>query len=741
MSPVIMSAIVFIATVCKGIAEPPPDHPVAALIERILPGHAREFVFETIPAPSEKENVFEVAAKAGKIILRGDNTLSQCVALNYYLTHTAKVSVPLYAEVPIVQPETLPLPAETVRKTTRLKNRFFINYCTFGYSFPWWQWRNWERFIDWMALQGINMPLAQGGSEAVWQKVWQSYGLTDDEIRRDFFTGPAHLPWHRMGNLDRWDGPLPQSYIDGQLALTRTIVGRERSLGMKPVLPAFAGHVPPALKRVRPQVKLSQIGWCAGPAWNPNFIDPKDPLFREIQMKFLREQEKALGSDHLYGTDPFNEMSPPSWEPSYLASVSDAIYGGMAAVDPAAVWVQMGWTFQGGAWTQPRLESMIKAVPSGRMIILDYYCETMEIWRRHKSFYGAPFIWDYLGNFGGNSPLAGPVHKVHKILAATEADPAATSLSGIGSTLDGLNNQSMHEFLFARAWEGAACDPDAWYKTEAQAHAGGADPAAEDGFRIFWKEALGNRVLNSCSDVFTIMPRFMGGGRGCSAPLQVYDQAALGKAWKRMLEASPETRKHQGYQLDLADMSRIALANLGYHVREQLLDAWRKGDAAAYKRHSARFLEIGADLDALLGTRPEYLLGYWVDQARAWGKDTAEADYYEKNARTIVTTWMGRSHFLNDYADRTWNGMVKEFYLVRWKMYLDAMGAAVDAAQGTGKAPADTGAIVYPKIQDFEWQFAQTAGGKFKARAQGDTCEVSKRLFEKYQGEFSCAAK
>ena len=25
---------------------------------------------------------------------------------------------------------------------------------------PWWGWTEWERFIDWMALQGVTMPLA-----------------------------------------------------------------------------------------------------------------------------------------------------------------------------------------------------------------------------------------------------------------------------------------------------------------------------------------------------------------------------------------------------------------------------------------------------------------------------------------------------------------------------------------------------------------------------------------------------
>jgi alpha-N-acetylglucosaminidase len=706
-------------------------YPVQGLVNRILPGRTGSFVFETIPAPSATENVFEVDSRNGKIILRGDSVLSQCVALNYYLTHTAKVSVSCYCDVPIIAPDKLPLPAQTVRKTTKLKQRFFLNYCTFGYAFPWWQWNNWERFIDWMALQGINMPLAQGANEAIWQKVWKSYGLTDAELRDDFFSGPAHLPWNRMANLDKWQGPLPQGYIDGQLALTKRIVERERALGMKPILPAFAGHVPEALRRIKPDVKLSRLpGYEAGPK-RPFFLAPKDPLFREIQVKFLREQAKELGTDHLYGTDPFNEIAPPSWEPAYLASVSKAIYDSMAEADPNAIWYQMAWTFQSGAWTPERLRAMIEAVPLGRMVLLDYYCEKTEIWRRHEKFYRAPFVWNYLGNFGGNNPVVGPVELVNDRIAAAVAE--APNLVGIGSTLEGLNNQSMHEFLFARAWETAPYDINPWFATEAQAHAGGADAAAEAGFKTFWKDVLGNRIAWNEMDAFTTRPRLSGGGSYTMSVLFRYDAAALGKAWKEMLNASPETRTRPGYLLDLADITRTALANQGDIVRGQLLEAWKKNDAAEFKKLSVKFLAIGADLDDFLGTRPEYLFGCWIEQARSWGKDAAEADDYEKNARLILTDWGARGGFFCDYANRTWNGLLKDYYLVRWKMYLDAMGAALDTAAGSGKPPVDAGPALMPKLLDFEWTFANTSGGKYPSKAQGKTFETSQRLFEKYR--------
>lgn len=42
----------------------------------------------------------------------------------------------------------------------------------FADSYVWWDWERWEKEIDWMALQGVNLPLAFTGQEAIWQKVF-----------------------------------------------------------------------------------------------------------------------------------------------------------------------------------------------------------------------------------------------------------------------------------------------------------------------------------------------------------------------------------------------------------------------------------------------------------------------------------------------------------------------------------------------------------------------------------------
>ncbi|PWA53659.1 alpha-N-acetylglucosaminidase [Artemisia annua] len=49
---------------------------------------------------------------------------------------------------------------------------YYQNVVTSSYSYVWWDWERWEKEIDWMALQGINLPLAFTGQESIWQKVF-----------------------------------------------------------------------------------------------------------------------------------------------------------------------------------------------------------------------------------------------------------------------------------------------------------------------------------------------------------------------------------------------------------------------------------------------------------------------------------------------------------------------------------------------------------------------------------------
>lgn len=124
-----------------------------------------------------------------------------------------------------------------------MKNRYYLNYCTYSYSMAFWDWERWEKEIDWMAMHGINMPLSITGMEVVWYNLLKRIGYTTEEIN-EFISGPAFMAWWQMNNLEGWGGPNPDSWYRQQEALQKKIITRMRELGIEPVFPGYAGMVP-----------------------------------------------------------------------------------------------------------------------------------------------------------------------------------------------------------------------------------------------------------------------------------------------------------------------------------------------------------------------------------------------------------------------------------------------------------------------------------------------------------------
>ncbi|MBO4593653.1 MAG: alpha-N-acetylglucosaminidase [Bacteroidaceae bacterium] len=655
-----------------------------ALARRVMGSKASVVVFKQTDS---KTDSYELLQQGNKVLIRGNNANSMAVGLNRYIQQYCLANVSWYDFNPVELPRVMPRVPHKVSGKVEVPIRFFLNYCTFGYTMPWWKWHQWERFIDWMALNGVNMPLAITGQEAVWQKVWRKYGMTDEQIRA-YFTGPAHLPWQRMINIDRWQGPLPQSWIDGQVELQKRILSRERELNMTPVLPAFAGHIPAELEQTVPGIRTSRVGsWCHfGEQYRCTYLNPSDPLFARIQHDFLEEQTKLYGTDHIYGIDLFNEVSPPSWEPDTLAKISAGVYQSLAAFDPEAVWLQMGWLFinNPGGWTPERTKAYLTAVPQGRLIMLDYESDYTEIWRRTNHFYGQKFIWCYLGNFGGMTEIEGDYKHNARLLAGTKAE-GGPEFAGIGSTLEGFGvNEPIYEAVLAQAWD-TGVSFDEYIDNIADRHLGRIDPT----FRDYWHYLVDNVCIThtstGASGIINSHPNLEGRWHWTIDLRKGYDianmEVALSLIEKVAATCAEQRRGTSDYfKFDLANARRQSIRNRALGVRDRFTSAYKAGDRAGMVAASEEFLGMCDQLVGVLSTRPEFSLSDWIRDARSWGTTKAEKDYFEMNARTIITMW-GDTYELSDYANRDWDGLVETFYKVRWKMFFDAVLAAYDAGE------------------------------------------------------------
>ena len=639
-----------------------------ALAGRLSANLAQKVEFKMIEA-IDGNDVFTLESQSGKVLIGGNNAGSMAVGLNRYLNRYCKVTVSWYADVPVVLPKVLPDVPAIERVTARVPQRFFLNYCTWGYTMPFWQWRDWERFIDWMALNGVNLPLAITGQEAVWYNVWTKLGMTDKQVR-DYFTGPAYLPWHRMANIDGWCGPLPKEWLEGQTALQQQIVERERALNMRPVLPAFAGHVPGVLRELFPKADIQALSTWAGfdEQYRTCFLNSEDPLYSRIQRMFLEEQTRLFGTDHIYGIDPFNEVDPPSFEPEYLNKVSKHIYESLTAVDPEAEWLQMAWFlyYQRKDYTQDRTRAMLTGVPQGKMTMLDYYCEYKEMWREHEGFYGQPFIWCYLGNFGGNTNVQGRVKEAGQRIERALAE-CGDNLVGIGSTLEGLDVQQFpYEYILEKAWNFAKTDEQVVNEL-ADRHAGTMSQPAREAWKLLYDSVLDITPRNFAAPLPCSYPAL-----GKESRTVKYKPQELLAVWDHLLAQDKVTT--DAMTIDLIWVGRQLLGDLFLTEKQAMDKAFEQRDKQAFYAHSDLLYEIMSDLDNLGSYHPHATLGQWLQQARDLGKSPQVKDYYEMNARRLITTWGGS---LNDYACRNWNGLVWDYYGKRWENYIRELTVAL----------------------------------------------------------------
>lgn len=703
------------------------------LITRVLPGSANSFIVEEIKSTETNNDIFEIeAAKNGKIILRGNNPVSVATAFNWYLKYYAHISYDWQAQKPL-SCKHLPVPEQLIRKVCNANERFFNNTCTFGYTFPFWKWDKWQRFIDWMAMNGINRPLMQAGQEAIWLNVWKSFGIAEKDIQ-NYFSGPAHLPWHRMANMDSWGGPLPESYIEGQKQLQQKILSRSRALGMKPILTAFAGHVPKQLKDKLPKAQITQIapGWGGmDKQYTTYFLDPTDSLFAEIQKRFLNEQKRIYGTNHLYSADPFNEITPPSWEPSYLAKVGGSIYKTMSAADEKATWYQMSWTFYYDSihWTQPRLSAMIHAVPKGKLIFLDYAAEEQEYFRKSNNFEGAPFIWCYLGNFGGNTHLVAPIKKVSsKIINSI---PVKNCI-GIGSTLEGINvNPIIYELVLELAWHDLQnFDLQTWVDNYAERRCNNQEPEVTRAWQIMSQKILTDSAIGiwNHSTIYQMSPVLdIKQGSWTTNPHIPYNNMDLALVLEQLLKAHKTSANNDAYAYDLVNITRQVLGNYGLKLHAEMVKAYVTKDTSNFRLKSNAFILLGFEIDSLLGSRPEFRLDNWLSDAGKWGKNSSEAAYYQRNAREIITTWHKAGGVLTDYSNRQWNELMRTYYLPRWIKFIALMNESLELNQPINAQNFREWSI------NFEENWVNNNSKNAECKKKCNAIEISSRLYQKYK--------
>ncbi|CAK9870707.1 unnamed protein product [Sphagnum jensenii] len=757
------------------------------VLTRLLPNHTSSFELRIVSKEdcsgkycfhirNHPSSGLQAAGAAPEISILGTTGVELCAGLHWYIKYWCGAHVS-WDKTGGAQLFTIPPPGSlpqlqdggiTIHRVVEWN--YYQNVVTSSYSYVWWKWDQWEKEIDWMALQGINLPLAFTGQEAIWQRVFQSktFNLTKSDLD-DYFGGPAFLAWARMGNLHRWGGPLPQAWLDQQLQLQIRILSRMRDLGMTPVLPAFSGNVPAAISKIYPNAKITRLGeWNTvdgDPRWCCTYLlDPTDPLFVEIGKAFILQQiEEYGGTQHIYNCDTFNENQPPTDDPVYIAALGAVVFEAMNAGDQDAIWLMQGWLFASddSYWQPPQMQALLHSVPVGKMIVLDLFADVKPVWQRSNHFYGIPYIWCMLHNFGGNLEMYGRLDVVGAGPIEALTSPNSTMV-GVGMCMEGIEqNPVVYDLMSEMAFRNGSVDVENWVEAYSARRYGKSVADARTAWKIL------HRSIYNCSDGIAdhngdtivdfpdnspILQLSVLNGESSQSRLRLtsnsihsklstkqqllghpphlwYSPRDAARALQFLLASGDSLGDNQPYRYDVVDLTRQVLSKLANQLLSQILADFQVQNVAKVEMTSDCFLELLSDLDTLLSSSEGFLLGPWLEDAKALSTTEADKKLYEWNARTQITMWfdntLDKPSPLHDYANKMWSGLMRDYYQPRASLYI---GFLKQALYQNSSFPFDAWREQWIALTN-NWQDATDL---YPVHPEGDALKIAQTLYAKY---------
>ncbi|KAK9981924.1 hypothetical protein SO802_035212 [Lithocarpus litseifolius] len=362
----------------------------------------------------------------------------------------------------------------------------------------------------------------------------------------------------------------------------------------------------------------------------------------------------------------------------------------MSKGDKDAVWLMQGWLFSSDSayWKPPQMKAPLHSVPFGKMIVLDLYADVKPIWNNSSHFYGTPYVWCMLHNFGGNIEMYGILDAISSGLVDACVGKNSTMV-GVGMCMEGIEqNPVVYELISEMAFRSKKVQLLEWLKSYSHRRYGKAIHQVEAAWEILY------HTIYNCTDVIEdhntdFIVKFPVGIHQIPALL------CLRHIYGILLR-----------RYDLVDLTRQVLSKLA----NQLIK----------------------DIDVLLASDDNFLLGMWLKSANKLAKNPHELKLYEWNARTQVTMRFDNTGTiqskLHDYAKKFWSGLLEGYYLPRASTYFDHLLRSLREKENFKMEEWRKKWISFLN----KWQASQEL---YPVAAEGDALAISKALYEKYFGK------
>ncbi|SFF84332.1 alpha-N-acetylglucosaminidase [Prevotella sp. KH2C16] len=646
---------------------------IKEMVARRLPFLKEHIVFQILKG--ESNETFILSTKGDKIIVQANSPSAASEGVTYYLNYYCHMSLshcgnnirPLKKIIRLRKP---------IKISTPFKYRYALNYCTYSYSYPFYTWEDFERELDWMALNGINLMLAPVGTEIVWQETLLKLGFSKEDVS-EFIPGPAYTAWWLMGNLEGWGGPMSQEMIEDRYQLQLKILKRMKELGIKPVLQGFPGIVPSFFKSRYPSAQVVSQGlW--GAFQRPDILLPGNDFFDKVAKEYYGCVKKFFGDDfQFFGGDLFHEGG--NSQGVDLSKTARLVQQKMLEFFPQAKWVLQGWN------NNPK-PLLLSGLDKEHVLLINLSGEIAASWENSDEFGKTPWIWGSVNHFGGKTDMGGQLPVLINEPHRAYKKSAGHLLQGIGILPEGiLSNPVVYDFALKTAWYKDTPDLDTLTRNYILYRYGKWSKDLYEAWKLLYSSVFGEFNIKgegTFESIYCARPSLHVTSVSTWGPKRMqYDPKMLERALLFFRKAANDFLKSETYKYDLIDLARQVMANYGRVAYKKVIDAYNDKNKKELSAQSQRFIDLILLQDRLLQTDSHFLLGNWLKQAASYGSTDTDRKLSLLNARMQITYWGPNDSTtrVHDYANKEWAGLLKDYYAPRWKTFFERLQARLSS--------------------------------------------------------------
>ena len=669
-----------------------------------------------------KEDYFSIATLKDKILLTSNSGVGLASAFNHYLKEVCNCHISRYGNQ-VNLPDTLPLITGKIDRTTTFKHRYAYNYCTHSYSMAFWTDEQWQKEIDFLAMNGVNLVLDILGMEEVYRRFLTKLGYRHREIK-NFITGPSYYAWFYMGNVCGIGGPVHDNFFFEKCQMARRNHRRMQALGMNIVLQAYTGMVPRDINRKDRDVPTIKQGKWKG-IEQPLIVCPDSAYYVKYAKLFYECQKEVFGDiTHFYAGDIGHEggnLDKKKAKDSYCNVMES-----MLSFDKDAMWIVQCWAFN----PNKLFTKSVKDYRDEHILMLDL--NTEKINHNANKFsrlakYGN-VLCGLLNNFGGRHGIYGDINKIPDMVKNASQKP---NFKGIALTAESTNvNPIVTDIFFSTIWENID-NVSEWSKKYALRRYGKESEHINESMEILLKTAYGSDNGPLSFGATETM--------GCRRPLDPetkrftaratvkipYSEEDFDKAVELFLEDFDEFKNNKCYIYDAVDLLRQSISNKMTPLCRSIVSAYKNKNYSECIENGEKLLSLMDTLDRILLNNEDFTFKSYIEPVKEYTDklDDFTRELYMINAKALITTWYCRllcdDGNLHDYAHRQLGDHINSFHRMRWENFIEHIKALQ-----SGEKPEE---IDWFKVE-WDWVLGETTYTK-KVR-HDDLKVISKSIFK-----------